>query len=430
MPLPRAITGLTLAATLTASGVWGNPIDQIRPDAPALAAYGALPIGVQTLDVTIPDSVDVLNVSGNRVPRYDRPLTLEVWYPATEGTAQGGSYTAVLRDGATEVMLTGRAMRDAPPARSGRYPLVIISHGYPGNRYLMSHLGENLASKGYVTVSIDHTDSTYSDQAAFGSTLYNRPLDQAFVVDHMAALDSPLGAIVDADNAGVVGYSMGGYGALILGGAGVTQASTEFSWGAPAGLLEAHLAMSESHEALIDPRIKAIIAIGPWGNNAGFWDSNGVAGLRVPTMLMAGSDDDVSVYDAMRGVFTDAVGTDRHLLTFDHANHNAAAPMPAPRESWTPVEGLEFVPFEHYADAVWDTTRMNNIAQHFATAFFDIHLKGDAEKAAYLELVANSGDGVVALDDAGLPTEDHTYWRGFAPRTAKGLRFETLQRGQ
>ena len=429
MTLPRA-TGLALGATLAAAGAWGNPIDQVRPDAPALAPYGPWPIGVQTLQVTIPDSIDILNVAGNDVPQYDRPLTLEVWYPAAEGTEQGGSYTAVLRDGQTEVSLSGRAARDAAPATGTRFPLVIISHGYPGNRYLMSHLGENLASKGYVTVSIDHTDSTYSDQAAFGSTLYNRPLDQSFVLDHMAGLNGPLGDIVDADNTGVVGYSMGGYGALIFGGAGVTQASTEFSWGTPNGLLEAHLAMSDTHEALMDPRLKAVIAIGPWGNNAGFWDPSGIAGLRVPTMFMAGSHDDVSVYDAMRGLFTGAVGADRHLLTFDYANHNAAAPMPAPRESWNPVEGLDFVPFEHYADAVWDTTRMNNIAQHFATAFFDLHLKADAEKAEYLELVPDASGGLVDLDDAGNPTEDHTYWRGFAPRTAKGLRFETLPQGQ
>ncbi|APX11005.1 alpha/beta hydrolase family protein [Tateyamaria omphalii] len=429
MTIPRA-TGLALVATLSGAAASGNPIDQVRPDAPELAPYGPLPIGVQTLEVTMPDRVDVLNVSEGVIPRYDRPLTLEVWYPAAEGTEQGGTYTAMLRDGATEVTLTGRAARDAAPATGTRYPLVIISHGYPGNRFLMSHLGENLASKGYVTVSIDHTDSLYSDQAAFGSTLYNRPLDQAFVLDHMAGLGGPIGDIIDADNTGVVGYSMGGYGALIFGGAGVTQASTEFSWGAPNGLLEVHLEQSESHEALMDPRVKAIIAIGPWGNNAGFWDASGVADLRVPTLLMAGSDDDVSVYDAMRAFFTAAAGTDRHLLTFDYANHNAAAPMPAPKESWEPVEGLEFVPFEHYADAVWDTTRMNNIAQHFATAFFGMHLKGEGEKAEYLELVPNAADGIVAVDDAGTPTEDHTYWRGFAPRTAKGLRFETLPKGQ
>ena len=31
----------------------------------------------------------------------------------------------------------------------------------------MSHLCENLASKGFVVVAIDHKDSTYDDQKAF-----------------------------------------------------------------------------------------------------------------------------------------------------------------------------------------------------------------------------------------------------------------------
>ncbi|MEM8579111.1 MAG: dienelactone hydrolase [Pseudomonadota bacterium] len=418
---------LASLALLTAGAALANPIDEIRPDAPELAPYGDFAIGVQTLDFTHPGQIDILNTTADAAPIYDRPLTVEVWYPAADGTEPGGTYTAFLRDGTTEVTLTGRAARDAAPAAEGSFPLVVISHGYPGNRFLMSHLGENLASKGYVTVSIDHTDSTYSDQGAFGSTLLNRPLDQRFVVDQMAALEGPLGAIIDADNVGVIGYSMGGYGALIYGGAGVTQASTEYSWGTPNGLLARHLAGSDTHEALAtDDRIKAIIAIGPWGKNAGFWDAVGMAGMRKPLLMMAGGADDVSVYAAMRTIFKEAVGVDRHLLTFEHANHNAAAPMPAPAESKAPSETLDFVPFDHYADAVWDTTRMNNITQHFATAYLNLHLKGAEDMARFFDLVPVSGDGVVALDDAGNPTEDHTYWDGFAPRTAAGLRFETL----
>ncbi|MEP1588726.1 MAG: dienelactone hydrolase [Tateyamaria sp.] len=418
-------------ATLGATGTaFANPIDQIRPDAPALAAYGDYPVGVQTMSMAIPDSVDVLNIDGADVPRYQRPLVLEVWYPAAIGTVQNGTYHAMLRDGETQVELTGSAARDATPAEGETFPLIVISHGYPGNRYLMSHLGENLASKGYITVSIDHTDSTYSDQAAFGSTLLNRPLDQAAVVDYMAAMDGPLGAIVDANNTGVIGYSMGGYGALIFGGAGVTQASTELTWGTPNGLLAQHLAGSDTHEALMDTRVKAIIAIGPWGNNAGFWDADGLSGLRVPLMMMAGSDDDVSVYGAMRGVFDSAVGIDRHLLTFEYANHNAAAPMPAPAEAWAPSETLGFSAFEHYADPVWDTVRMNNIAQHFASAFMNVHLKGDTEASSFMELVPKSADGIVDLDDDDKPTDIHTYWKGFSPRTAKGLQFETKAAGE
>lgn len=418
---------MTLNAPLP---VAANPIDTIRPDAPELAAYGEMPIGVQTLEFSHADQIDILNTTPENAPTYDRPLTVEVWYPAAAGTEAGTTYTAFLRDGKTEVPLTGRAARDAAPASGAAYPLVVITHGYPGNRYLMSHLGENLASKGYVTVSIDHTDSTYSDQAAFGSTLLNRPIDQRFVIDQMAALDGPLGDIINADQTGVIGYSMGGYGALIFGGAGVTQASTEYVWGTPNGLLERHLAGSETHEALIDERVKAIIAIGPWGKNAGFWDADGMSGLRKPTLLMAGGSDDVSVYQAIRSIFDEATGTDRHLLTFDHANHNAAAPMPAPKEAYALAAAGDSGPFEHYADAVWDNTRMNNITQHFATAFMDMHLKGDAEKAPYFDLVTNAGEGVVALDDAGKETVDHTYWNGFAPRTAAGLMFESKSQGE
>lgn len=419
-----------LTSAVSAQMTAPNPIDQTRPDAPELAAFGDHVIGVRTLSFTHPDQIDILNVTDTETPSYDRELTVEVWYPAAEGTQAGGTYDTVIRDGQTATTLSGRAARDASAAAEGEFPLILISHGYPGNRFLMSHLGENLASKGYVVAAIDHADSTYSDQAAFGSTLLNRPRDQRFVLDQMANLveTAPdLAAVINAEATGVIGYSMGGYGALIFGGAGVTQAAVDLPWGTPQGLLAANLAGSDDHEAIVDDRVKAVIAIGPWGRQHGFWDEAGLAGLRVPTMIMAGSVDDVSIYPAMRQIFEQATGTTRHLLTFENANHNAAAPMPAPVESWNEVEALDFIPFSHYADPVWDTLRMNNIAQHFATGFMDLHLKGDSDKAVYFDLIPNAADGVIARNEDGSAKPEHSYWEGFAPRTAAGLRFETLQ---
>lgn len=410
-----------------------NRIDTIRPDAPALAAYGEHAVGVRQFELTNPNQIDIVNTTPENAPAYDRPLTVEVWYPAAKGTKAGGTYEGVnLRAASIQVALKGQAVRDAAPATSGKFPLIVISHGYPGNRFLMAHLGENLASKGYVTVSIDHTDSTYADQNAFGSTLLNRPLDQDFVVETFADFSgtSPeLAAIIDGETVGVIGYSMGGYGALIYGGAGVTQASTEYPWGTPNGLLTRHLAGSDTHASMPNDKVKAIISIAPWGKNTGFWDADGLSGFKKPLMLMAGSVDDVSVYSALRAIFAETTGTKRHLLTFENANHNAGAPMPSPKEGYQMVEGMDFAPFEHYADAVWDNTRMNNIAQHFATAFMDMHLKGDDSKAAYLDLIENAADGVTKMDDAGKPTDEHTYWEGFPARTAAGLKFETLEAG-
>jgi predicted dienelactone hydrolase len=129
-----------------------------------------------------------------------------------------------------------------------------------------------------------------------------------------------------------------------------------------------------------------------------------MAGLSVPALIIAGSADEVSGYDTgMRRIFEEAVGVQRHLLTFQGAGHNAGAPIQAPVESWLPSPHLPFVPFEHYADAVWDTVRMNNIAQHYVTAFLDRHMKG-ADTMPYLA----------------------PGFHGFAPGKSEGLRWETL----
>jgi len=423
------MAGLVFSGAATAGT---NRVDGQRPDAPELAAPGENAVGVRTLDLVNKNQIDIVNVKDGKMPRYDRPLTVEVWYPS-DGAKRGGDYENVyIRDGKTQVTLHGQAARDAAPAKpAAAYPLIIISHGYPGNRFLMSHLGENLASKGYVVASIDHTDSTYENKVAFGSTLVNRPLDQLFVLNEMERLgkdeNSFLFGMVDSSNTGLIGYSMGGYGAVITAGGGVTKASTEYTWGGPAGTLEVNMAGTKEHEELLDDRFKAIVSIAPWGMNTGFWDAAGLAGINKPIFFIAGSDDSTSGYEkGTRAIYENAVNTDRYLLTFEYANHNAAAPIPAPEESWKPVDNLDFVPFEHYADAVWDTLRMNNIAQHFITAYFGKTLKENQDMNAYLDIVPNSGDAIYAIDKEGKEQPTHNYWKGFANNKAKGLRLEHL----
>ena len=431
---------IAIGATATVAMAQENRIDLIRPDAPELAAYGPHAIGVRTIEVVNKDQIDIAKVEpGKDLPRYDRKLTVEIWYPAARAAAvTPGIYKDVyLRDGETQVTLTGRAVREAPPLEAegeGPFPLAVISHGYPGNRFLLSPLAENLASKGYVVAAIDHTDSTYNDQAAFGSTLVNRPLDQKFVLDEIERMateaDSFLDGVVDPGNAAIVGYSMGGYGAVISAGAGVTEAATKFEWGAPAGTLAIHQSGSQTHNTLPDERVKAVVAFAPWGMERGFWDEDGLAKIQKPIFYVAGDADDVSGYEkGVKAIWEATINADAWLLTFENANHNAGAPMPAPVESWKMSEKLGFAPFEHYADPVWDSVRMNNIAQHFVTAFLDKYLKENEDMDAYLDVVPDAEAGVWAMDEAGNPKPEHTYWKGFAERTAKGLKLESRLAG-
>lgn len=406
----------TLSLTLAALFAQDNRIDVISPMAPELAAYGPLDIGVRTIQATDPNRPDILNTRpGEAVARYDRTLTLEVWYPAAlaAGTKPGGDYRVITRDPGVTATLHGRAVRDAAPRASAAsgYPLVIVSHGYPGNRFLLSHLAENLASKGYVVVSIDHKDSTYDDQKSFASTLYNRPFDQLFVLREIARLarrgsGSFLADLVDGDRTGIVGYSMGGYGLVNVIGGGYSKASETVAVAPPNRLLAERGAANPDYQSSLDRRIKAAIAIAPWGMATGFWDADGLKGIRTPVLFVAGSVDDVAGYEkGTKAIFQNAINADRYLLTFVNANHNAAAPIPAPAETYAYSETLKSFPFAHYADAVWDTTRMNNILDHFATAFFDLNLKADAAKREFLDVGGAS-------------------WKGFKPRTSVGLTLE------
>jgi len=427
---------LLLGAQARSVSVADNRIDVVTPLAPELASFGTYVVGARTLIVTDQNRPDVLRTKqGEPTALYTRSLVLEVWYPAAVtgvGSAPArGEYRAIMRDPTVTVTLHGQARRDAPPVAGGRpFPLVIISHGYPGNRFLLSHLGENLASKGYVVVSIDHTESTYDNAQAFASTLYNRSLDQLFVLRELARLatsasGSFLAGLVDASRTGLIGYSMGGYGVLNVIGGGYRAAAASFP-GAPANqLLLERSAGNPAYTASTDPRIRAAVAIGPWGMPAGYWDAAGLSGIRTPTLFVAGSVDDVSGYDTgTRAIFRAAVNTDRYLLTFLNAGHNAGAPIPAPAESYAFSERLKSFPFTHYADPVWDTQRMNNILAHFVTAHFDAQLKGDGTRLAYLTVVPAGKDGVYAIDRSGTPQATHTYWKGFKRGTAVGLVLE------
>jgi predicted dienelactone hydrolase len=264
-----------------------------------------------------------------------------------------------------------------------------------------------------VTVSIDHKDSTYDDQKPFASTLYNRAFDDLFVLNEMDRLGKPgsgsfLGGRLDASRTGLVGYSMGGYGAVNVVGGGYSKASETINGAPPNKLLADRGAANPEYRKTMDPRIKAVIAIAPWGMVGGFWDAEGLKGIATPVLFVAGSADDVAGYEkGTKAIYLGAVNADRYLLTFLNANHNAAAPIPAPAETYVAAEAGKPAAFSHYADAVWDTVRMNNILDHFATAYFDLYLRGDTEKKAYFE-----------------------GWKGFKRGTSVGLTLEHAAPGK
>ena len=118
--------------------IYGDPL----PDAPELAVRGEHSVGVQTLELINENQVDILNSGKGKDTLYNRPLTIEVWYPAEVASESSASiaYEEVMGNANTPdrpiipFIFLGRASRDANAKYSSEaYPLVIVSHGYTGS---------------------------------------------------------------------------------------------------------------------------------------------------------------------------------------------------------------------------------------------------------------------------------------------------------
>ena len=176
-------------------------------------ARGPFPVGVRTVVLS----------------RQDRPLPVELWYPATDEYA-GRDVAESARD--TYQLIPGfppvwqEAVRDATP-RPGRHALVAFSHGYGGHRRQSTFLCTHLASHGYVVAAVDHTGNTMLEVVqgvlilGAGGRLPHpdtvlrefvdlRPADVSFTIDHLLGMDG----LADPDRIGMAGHSFGGWTTL------------------------------------------------------------------------------------------------------------------------------------------------------------------------------------------------------------------------
>jgi predicted dienelactone hydrolase len=339
-----------------------------------------------------------------------RKLRVVLWYPAAKTAGAGPTpYRYRLQPAppiaAIDIATEALAVNGASPTK-GKFPLVIVSHGYRGWPESMSYITENLASKGYVVAGIDHGDLPFNDAAgfaaSFGLTAATRARDQQTVLAAMIRMASApgnsLGGSMDSKRVALIGYSMGGFGALATAGAGYDPESPAYR-SLPAGALadQAHGARQR------DPRIRAVVAIAPWGAQPPHraWSAASIKRLQVPLMVIAGDQDDVSGYaEGIRWVFDNATGADRQLLLYRNARHNVGGnPLP--------VEMAGSFKFrEMFEEPVWRADRINAINQHFITAFLNRHLKEDSAAAAFLE-----------------PSKEGA-WPGFQPRWALGFELQ------
>lgn len=361
----------------------------IRPDAPPYAVRGPYPVG--TMELVIEDE--------------ERPLPVTVWYPAQSDTFEGPhTYSLEM----PPISYLGQAILDAvPDADNGPYPLVLFSHGAGNVRYQSVYLTEHLASYGFVVLAPDHTGDTAinsEDEGVFVRSHVTRPIDIVRVLD-FAAAGNVLDGLIDMEHVAVTGHSSGAWTALLAAGGQRDYRALE-AWCAEnpddfwvcGNLLGQEETLAELMgldavpeglwPAVGDPRVDAIIPLAP--GNATAFGPEGLAAIKVPTMIMIGDHDMFLPYDSFGPPTYQAIGSDRKaLVTFDAGDHMLfankcdAAPFM-----------IEWGISMFCMDSVWDMDRAHDLTDHFVTAFLLAELYGDTDAAAALSAEAVQFPGI------------------------------------
>lgn len=367
-----------------------QPPQGLRPDAPPYAVHGPHAVGAR--DFTIQDG--------------DHTVLITVWYPALNPTQAKEELIYPLNDQLPNIAslklakpptVKGQALAKATPDTAhGPYPLVIFAPGLGGWRQTNSFLLEHLASYGFIAIAPDIRGESWDSFWAGAAT---RMIDTKLIIAYAEKLTNAQGelaGLIDIKHTATVGHSSGGWAALAGGGA-----RFDFGWCAANPDLVAKNDLSNCtqfvpHQAEIakmlglaaapqgmwpplnDPRVTAVVALAPDGD---IWGANyeGIAALKVPTLVMAGSNDTVNVPERCAYPIYEHLGSaKKSLVVFGGGDHmiffNQCRDTP-----W-----LADVNYAYCSDAVWEMDRVHDLINHFVTAFLLVELKGDTEAAKAL----------------------------------------------
>ncbi len=222
-------------------------------------------------------------------------------------------------------------------------PLVVISHGLGSNRLTFSYIAQHLASYGFAVAVPEHPGSNTKrledliDGIVRNETepaeFVQRPQDVTCLLNTLER-DPRFANLINTEQVGVVGQSLGGYTAFAIAGTPIdlSRLNRECNLDETLNLsllLQCRLqnwVLDSSN--LRDPRVKAIIAINTLGSS--LFGEEGYGALDVPTLIVASGADTVTpALPEQIMPFTWLTTPHRYLLLLQNATHFSAIDVPA-----------------------------------------------------------------------------------------------------
>jgi len=254
------------------------------------------------------------------------------------------------------------SVRDAP-VRSGRYPIIIFSHGNGGSRYQNTFWCDYVASHGYIIVSADHTGNAGVTILKDGNVPYqgserissaaDRPKDMSYLLDQMTKW-----------NAGAEGSDPRFKGRIDL----ERPCAAGMSFGS----------MTAVRVADTDSRFKSVIAM------SGAYPQH--TNLKVPTLWMIGTEDRTIGpigNSVVRGHHEKHEGPS-YLLELKNGGHYSFTDMfkMNPNHGDGVGKGVRREGGAEFEFTSMETTY--KIINSYSVAFLSVYLKGDMSGKAFL----------------------------------------------
>lgn len=295
----------------------------------AVSAFG-LAFAAATRRFDPPPVVPGYRQAQLEVAHRDVPLSVHIWYPATEGPPELIGQNA---------LFYGHHVRPDAPLPS-RAPVVVLSHGSGGNAVQLGWLAAHLANKGYLVIAADHPGTTSRDSLPARTVMvWERTADVSAPLDWLDAGGLP--GFTAADGVTAAGFSLGGHTALAAGGLRLSKAAfiaycdrnrgkVDCGW-LQAGGVDFDAIDAARYEAdLSDRRITRVIAMDPALPQAATKAS--LAAMALPVLILNLGDLD-TIPDAMRADGIAARMPRARHVTLPGAAHFSALP----RCSWLGV---------------------------------------------------------------------------------------------
>lgn len=206
-----------------------------------------------------------------------------VWYPCDAAAATAAS-TAPVAPLALGPLITLQVAKDCP-IQSGKWPLVVVSHGAGGSFLGHRDTAAALADAGFLVAAISHSGDNFEDMSRHRelSVFISRPMDMKRLVDHMLRVWPER---IAPAQIGFFGFSRGGYTGLALAGA-VPDFRSGLTWCEKDSkvpmCVQARNNDLPAAPPVRDERIKAAVIADPLS----FFDAQGLKNVKIQIQLWA-----------------------------------------------------------------------------------------------------------------------------------------------